>query len=86
MYTATGLAITLEQRQLNSGSPTSTQVSAMTILLKQLVSMLQLKLTQPHILTTIITYKQCQVLKVSIAFPVSLNTSYFVLSFSVNLN
>ena len=38
------------------------QVSATAILLKQLISMLQLQLTQPHILTTIITSKWCQVL------------------------
>ena len=58
----------------------------MMILLKQLISMLQPQLTQPHILTTIITYKRCQGLKLAITFPVSLDTSYFTLSFSINLN
>ena len=62
------------------------QVSAMTILLKQLVSMLQLQLTQPHILTTIITSKQRQVLQLTITLSMSLNGSYFILSFPVALN
>ena len=58
MYTAKGKAVTLE----HSGNYTAEaqrqpQVSATMILLKQLVSMLQLQLTQPHILTTIITSK-----------------------------
>ena len=69
---------TRTQRQLHSGSPRSMQVSAMTILLKQLVSMLQLQLTQPHILTTFITHKWCQVFQFTILFPVSLNTIYFI--------
>ena len=62
------------------------QVSTMMILLKQLVSMLQLQLTQPHLLTTIITSKQRQVLYLSITYSVPLNGSYFILSFSINLD
>ena len=64
----------------------SMQVSAMMILLKQLISMLQLQLTQPHILTTIITSKRCQVLQFTITLSMSLNGSYFILSFSIDLD
>ena len=62
------------------------QVSTIMILLKQLISMLQLQLTQPHILTTIVTDKQCQVLQFTITLSISLNGSYFILSFSINLD
>ena len=62
------------------------QVSVTTILLKQLVSMLQLQLTQPHILTTIITSKQRQVLYLSITYSMPLNGIYFILSFSTDLD
>ena len=62
------------------------QVSATTILLKQRISMLQLQLTQPHILTIIITSEQRQVLQLSITLSMSLNGSYFILSFSIDLN
>ena len=62
------------------------KVSATMILLKQLISMLQLQLAQPHILTTIITSKRRQVLYLTIMFPMSLNGSYFILSFSIDLN
>ena len=58
----------------------------MMILLKQLVSMLQLQLTQPYILTTIITSKQHQVLQLTITQSMSLNGSYFILSFSIDLD
>ena len=56
------------------------------ILPKQLVSMLQLQLTQPHILTTIITSKQRQVLYLSITHSMPLNGSYFILSISIDLD
>ena len=48
--------------------------------------MLQLQLTQPHILTTIITNKQRQVLQFTITLSMSLNGSYFILSFSIELD
>ena len=56
------------------------------ILLKQLVSMLQLQLTQPHILITIVTSKRRQVLQLTITLPMSLYGSYFILSFSIDLD
>ena len=58
MYTAKGQAITLEHSgHYTTEAQRQRKVSNDTILLKQLVSMLQLQLTQPHILTTIITSK-----------------------------
>ena len=48
--------------------------------------MLQLQLTQPYIFTTIITSKQHQVLKFTITLSMSLNDSYFVVSFSIDLD
>ena len=87
MYTAGGQAITLEHSSNYTGeAQMSTQVSAMTILLKQLISMLQLQLSQPHILTTIITSKRCQVLYLSITYSMPLNGIYFILSFFINLD
>ena len=62
------------------------QLSMMMILLQQLVSMFQLQCSQPDILTTIITYKQCQALQLTIVLIISLYTQDFILSFSVNLN
>ena len=56
------------------------------ILLKQLVSMLQLQLTQPHIFTTIITSKRRQVLYLSITYSMSFNGIYFILSFFIDLD
>ena len=48
--------------------------------------MLQLQLTQPHILTTIITSKRRQVLYLSITYSMSFDGSYFILSFSIDLD
>ena len=86
VYSGRSGSNTRTQRQLHSGSPTSTQVSATKILLKQLISMVQLQLTQPHIFTTIVTSKRRQVLYLSITYSMPLNGSYFILSFSIDLD
>ena len=71
---------------VNNPTQTSTQACAAAIPLKQLVSMLQLQLSQPHVLAAIITSKRCQVLNLTITNTMPFNFPNFVFAFTVDFN